>query len=88
MNIGKLVYSGAVTSDTCNAVRKTRRLLVDAIKNAAIEMNAGDIINSVILEVDCWHYFRNVWLGGMTKELSSFLREELQSELECIDTRL
>ena len=32
MNIGKLGYNGAVTSDTCNSARKTRRLLVDQIK--------------------------------------------------------
>ena len=87
MNIGKLGYGGVVTSDTCNSVRKTRRLLVDQIINAALVLSDNtDNIN--VLEIDCWNHLRNVWNGGMMKAVSTFLKDKLQDELETIDSRL
>ena len=50
INIGKLSKGGAVTSDTCNAARKTRQLLVNEIKTVAVEMSTDE---NVVLEVDC-----------------------------------
>ena len=85
MSIGKLGEGGTVNTDTCNAARKTRRILVSSIANAADEMNVS---RRNILEVDCWNHLRNVWLGGMTKELSIFLRNSMTSKRDCIDTRL
>ena len=41
-----------------------------------------------ILEVDCWNHLRNVWLGGMTKSVSTYLKNYLGSDLDCIDSRL
>ena len=35
MDIGKLGYGGAITSDTCNSAQKTRRLIVDHVMRAA-----------------------------------------------------
>ena len=87
MNIGKLGYDGAVTSDTCNSARKTRRLLVDQITDAALVLS-DEPSNINVLEVDCWNHLRHVWLGGMMKTMSSFLKEKLQDELEIIDSRL
>ena len=57
LNIGKLGNGGAVTSDTCNAARKTRRLLVTHIKEAAVNMSSDSV---KVLEVDCWNQLRNV----------------------------
>ena len=57
MNIGKLGEGGAVNTDTCNAARKTRQILVSHIANATEEMNVS---RSNILEVDCWNHLRNV----------------------------
>ena len=85
MDIGKLSSGGGLNSDTCNAARKTRRILVSKIKEAATELNreCGNV-----LEVDCWNHLRNVWLGGMTKALSSYLRNILINDLDSIDARL
>ena len=85
VNIGKLSKGDAVISDTCNDARKTRRLLVNEIKEAAAEMSTDEI---VVLEVDCWNHLRNVWLSGMTKSLSVYLKNELGASLECIDPNL
>lgn len=85
MNLGKLSSGGTVNSDTCNAARKTRIILVSKIKQAATELN---IAGSKVLEVDCWNHLRNVWLGGMSKVLSSHLRNNLINDFDSIDARL
>ena len=85
MNIGKLSCGGTVNSDTCNAARKTRRLIVTKIEEAEIELNRA---GANVLEIDCWNHLRNVWLGGMIKALSSFLQEMLINDLDSIDTKL
>ena len=53
MNLRKLSSGGSVNTDTCNAARKTRRILVSKIKQAADKMN---IAGSKVLEVDCWNH--------------------------------
>ena len=87
MNIGKLGSGGAVTSDTCNSARKSRRLLVDCIEEAARDTNP-DNLNNHVIAVDCYNHLQNVWLGGMIKVLSTYLKEKLSDGLEYIDTRL
>ena len=82
MSIIKFHDSGGVTSYTCNSARKTRRLLVQSIEEAANQLSIEKIR---ILEIDCWNHLCNVWLGGMTKALSLYLKDELRSDLECID---
>ena len=86
MNIGKLGFGGAVATDNCNPALKLKRLLVERIKEAAEEIDEDEDV--LVLEVDCWHHLRNVWLGGMTKHLTSHLRAALHDELEAIDSRL
>ena len=66
MNIGKSSHGGGINPDTCNAARKTQRLLVDSFKKPALVMSTD---NKDVLEIDCWEYFINLWLGGMTKEI-------------------
>ena len=85
MNIGKLSRGGLITSDTCNAARKTRRIIVSKISEAATELRKEGVN---VLEVDCWNHLRNVWLGGMTKALSSHLRGILLNDLDNIEKRL
>ena len=36
---------------------------------------------------DCHNHMRNVWIGAVTKRLSSYLNEILASDLEAIDFR-
>ena len=64
MNIGKLSHGGDINLDTCNAARKTRRLLIDAVEQVALAMST---YNEEVLEVDCWGHLWHVWLGVMTK---------------------
>ena len=44
--------------------------------------------NEEVIEIDCWGHLINVWLGGMTKEISNFLNMMLDEELEAIDSHL
>ena len=39
------------------------------------------------MEVDCWNHLRNIWLGGITKALSRYLRDVLTDDLEHISPR-
>ena len=85
INTSKLGEGGAINSDTCNTARKTRRIIIEEI---VTEMKIKGKEGKHILEVDCWNYLRNVWLGGMTKSLSTYLKDYLGSDLDCIDSRL
>ena len=50
---------GNVTTDTCAAAQKLRRILVDGIPGA--------------YDFDCMHHLRNVWFNGMEKALTKTL---------------
>ena len=80
LHIGKLGFGGAITTDTCNAAQKTKRLLVDEVLQYST--------NNHVLLVDCWHHLRNVWLGGMAKSTTNFLNDLLADSLEVIDPQL
>ena len=80
MNIGKLGNGGAITTDMCNGAQKTRRLLVEEVIRHSINNN--------VLQVDCWHHLRYVWLEGMGKSLTTFLNNLLKDSLDEIDPRL
>ena len=41
-----------------------------------------------VLDVYCWDHLRNVWLGGMTKSLSTLLGKTMREELYDIDSRI
>ena len=53
IDIEKFGQDANVTTDTCNAARKLRRILVETISNC--------------YEFDCMHHLRNVWFGNMEK---------------------
>ena len=64
MNIGELSHGGGINSYTCNVDRTSRRILVYAVEQAALEISTD---SAEVIEIDCWVHLRNVWLGGMTK---------------------
>ena len=53
MNTRKLGVSGPLTSDTCNGVRNTRRLIVEKVHEAAETLHKDDSDDIRVLEVDC-----------------------------------
>ena len=75
IDIAKLGSGGAITTDTCNAALKTRRILVEKVQ--------GDVH-----EMDCMHHLRNVHLNGVEKALTSYLNDYLKDTLEHIDISL
>ena len=75
IDISKMGYGGAITTDTCNSARKTRRILVERIEGT-------------IHEMDCIHHLRNVWFGGVEKALTCHLNVFLKDSLDNIDKNL
>ena len=53
MNIGKLGIGGFLTLDTCNGMRKTRRLIVDQVHESAEAFHKYDSNEILVLDVDC-----------------------------------
>ena len=66
---------GVITTDSCNDAQKARRLLQHQIGGDGFEM-------------DCHHHLRNVWIKGMEKSVSVFLRVVLSESLEQIPVEL
>ena len=62
------------TTDTCNAASK--------FQNIACKTYEGG------LKQDCHNHLRNVWMGGLEIELSSYLTKCLRESLDDIDTSL
>ena len=85
VNISKLHNGGAVNSDTCNGARKKHRLLVKSIKDAVALLCVDD---TMVLQVNCLNHLQNIWLGGMTKALSKYLKVHICEDLEYIDSIL
>lgn len=75
IDISKLGHGATVTTDTCNAAQKLRRILTD-------------LIPGVCYEYDCMHHLRNVWFGNMEKALTKTLNAILRSDLDLIDPKL
>lgn len=81
-SLHRLAGGGAVMSDTCNAARKTKRLLVDLIQNqaeVAYRTQFGDEAWESLAEeqreeelrvyqLDCHHHLRNIMLGHMSSK--------------------
>lgn len=91
MHISKL-EGGVINTDTCNAARLTSKLLAEAIEQAVNEkfVSGGadaELKPVTVLRQDCHHHMRNVWIGAVTKRLSSYLNEVLACDLDAIDFR-
>ena len=74
LDVMKFGQGANVITDTCNAARKLRRILVETIKDC--------------YEFDCMHHLRNVWFGNMEKRLTTKLNLILRSSLDEIDPTL
>ena len=90
MHLSKL--NGAVfNADTCNGARLTSSLLAEEVEEAVAEKAAKDGEDApdvMVLQQDCHHHMRNVWIGALTKRLSNYLNEVLACDLDSIDFRL
>ena len=75
INIGKLGEGGTITTDTCNAAQKVRRLLVEHI-------------NGHVNGQDCIHHLRNVWINGVAKSVNKYMTEFLNKSLDDISSFL
>jgi len=80
MHISKF-EGGVINTDTCNDARLTSKLLAEAIEHAVSEkfVSGGDAERKpvTVLRQDCHHHMCNVWIGAVTKQLSSYLNEVL-----------
>ena len=71
IDINKLGDGGKITTDTCNAARKVRYLLVKSI---------GGCVN----EQDCMQHLLNVWINGVAKSVSKSMNGFLEDSLDNI----
>ena len=78
IDINKLT-NGCVTTDTCNSAQKTRRILVKIV---------SEIDGGIVHEQDCFHHLRNVWINGVAKSVSSYMKEYLSDSLDNISSFL
>ena len=88
MNICKLGSGGDLTPDTCNGAIKTCRLIAEKVHEDVEALRKDESDDIHILEVDCWNQFINIWLGGITKALSTLLGKKIREELDEINLRL
>ena len=75
INIDKLGKGGTITTDTCNAAQKVRRLLVE-------------YINGTVNEQDCMQHLRNVWINGVAIAVNKYMLEFLEESLDDISSFL
>ncbi len=75
IDIKKLGRHGLIMTDSCNAAQKARQLLQYEI-------------GGIVFELDCHHHLPNVWIKGMEKSVSVFLRVVLSDSLEQIPLEL
>ena len=85
-------WRGVINTDTCNAAWLTSKLLAEAIEQAVNEkfVSGGadaELKPVTVMRQDCHHHMRNVWIGAVTKRLSSYLNEVLACDLDAIDFR-
>ena len=75
VNIQKLGNHGVITTDTCNAAQKARRIM---------QLKIGGSTH----EWDCLHHTRNVWIKGMEKAVTGRLRVVVTDSMEMIPSEL
>ena len=75
INVDKLVDGGTITTDTCNATQKVRRLLVEHT-------------NGSVNEQDCMQHLCNAWINGVAIAVNKFMSEYLAESLEEISSFL
>ena len=70
----KINNGGCITTDTCNAAQKTRRILVGVINDTG----------GIVFEQDCYHNIRCVHTNGMAKSVHGYMGEVLEESLKNI----
>ena len=75
IDIGKLGNNGLVMTDSCNAAQKARRIMKFKI-------------GGKVLDIDCYHHLRNVWVKGGETAVSASLRSLLADSLESVPSEL
>ena len=75
IDIGKLGNNGLVMTDSCNAAQKARRIMKFKI-------------GGKVLDIDCYHHLRNIWVKGGETAVSASLRSLLADSLESIPSEL
>ena len=88
MHMSKL-EGATINSDTCNGARLTSSLIADEIVKAVKEKIAKEGLDDrdiLVLRQDCHHQLCNVWIGAITKRLSSYLNEILACDLDQISS--
>ena len=78
IDIDKLT-NGCVTTDTCNSAQKTRRILVKIV---------SEIDGGIVHEQDCFHHLHNLWINGVAKSVSLYMKEYLSDSLDIISSFL
>ena len=85
LTLARFHNKGWIMTDTCNTARKFRRLLREHIVRLAKEENPDITEEEInVLEADCWHHLRNVWLKEVVKRLGELLSDALKEDLEAI----
>ena len=75
IDIKKLGQNGLIMTDSCNAAQKARCLLQYEI-------------GGMVCKFDCHHHLCNVWIKGLEKSVSVFLRVVVSDSLEQIPPEL
>ena len=71
IDINKIGDGGTITTDTCNAAHKVRRLLVKHI-------------DGCVNQQECIQHWRNVWINVVAKAVSKFMNGLLEESLDNI----
>ena len=83
LTLAKLADGGMITTDTCDPFCTFCRLFIQYIEAVALEHGVPrEHIH--VHEADCWKHFRNIWVGGVIKQLSEHLAEILDNDLQAI----
>lgn len=95
-SLHRLAAGGALMSDTCNAARKTKKLLTGLIQkqaesafretygDEAWESKPDDARTEMlrVYSLDCQHHLRNIWMGHMSVKQAQHVQQELSSQLQ------
>ena len=91
IHLSKLNH-GVINTDTCNAARLLNSMICDAVDTAVrekIELEGGNSDDAcvLVLQQDCHHHLRNVWIRAVVKHLSTDINKIMASDLSEIDYR-
>ena len=80
LNISKL-HKGSVMTDNCDKAHKERRILAQAIREAAQEKGIAKS-EIKVFQLDCWHHLRNTWFDNVMKDTASTMQEIVDEQTD------